>query len=80
MRNIKGCKKICANDIRCTAFHFYLLDPGAYNNCWIWTANDYIPNGSDRAYCYVKEKNFLLEASDEEEDKISEELEKLLDE
>lgn len=45
------------NDRRCTAFHFYMLDPGHYNNCWIWTEAGYTPNGSTKAYCFVKNKN-----------------------
>lgn len=80
MRNIKDCKKICANDVNCTAFHFYLLDPGAFNNCWIWIESGYTPNGSDKAYCYTKNENFQLNESDQEEVEIDEELEKLLEE
>jgi len=45
------------SDPRCTAFHFYILDPGHYNNCWIWTNKGYTPSGSKNAYCFVKNKN-----------------------
>jgi len=34
-----------------------MLDPGHYNNCWIWTEVGYSPNGSTKAYCFVKNKN-----------------------
>jgi len=53
-RTVKQCERVCSTDPKCTAFHFYLLDPGAPNNCWIWTKDYYIPNGSDKAYCFVK--------------------------
>ena len=59
---------MCANDPNCTAFHFYLLDPGHYNNCWIWTASGYFPNGSHRAYCYVKDADFVPDEADLEEE------------
>jgi len=58
VQDIKACMTVCAYDPECTAFHFYLLDPGAYNNCWIWTASGYSPDGSDKAYCYTKEQDF----------------------
>lgn len=46
------------------AFHFYLLDPGHYNNCWIWTKPGYSGNGSHKAYCYVKDKEFVFPEDD----------------
>jgi len=33
-----------------------MLDPGHYNNCWIWTEKGYTANGSTKAYCFVKNK------------------------
>lgn len=57
VRDIQACKEVCLNDRKCTAFHFYLLDPGHYNNCWIWTATGYVANGSTKAYCFVKNAN-----------------------
>ena len=83
VRDIKACKRVCDKDASCTAFHFYLLDPGAYNNCWIWTVEGYTPNGSDKAYCYLKQEEEILnqhpwENWDEED--YDEELEKRLEE
>lgn len=57
VRDINACKNVCINDPRCTAFHFYMLDPGHYNNCWIWTEPGYTANGSSKAYCFVKNKD-----------------------
>lgn len=54
VRNVEQCENVCSTDPKCTAFHFYLLDPGSFNNCWIWTAEDYRANGSDKAFCYIK--------------------------
>jgi len=64
VRSIQGCRQVCIEDENCTAFHFYLLDPGHYNNCWIWTEPDYTPNGSHKAYCYVKDKDYVLSEDD----------------
>lgn len=61
VRDIKHCKEVCDKDSDCVAFHFYLLDPGAYNNCWIWTVDGYLANGSDKAYCHVKRDDFVLD-------------------
>jgi hypothetical protein len=45
-----------------------LLDPvRTYDNCWIWTGENYIPNGSDKAYCYVKQDMNLKPKEKEEE-------------
>jgi len=38
-----------------------LLDPGAPNNCWIWTKDYYVPEGSDKAYCWVKKDLKIVE-------------------
>ena len=48
------CKRTCALDPKCTAFHFYLLDPGAKDNCWIWTHEGYSGNDREKAFCWVK--------------------------
>lgn len=69
VRDIRSCKKVCARDPNCRAFHYYLLDPGAFNNCWIWTEVGYGPNGSDKAYCYLK-KDGLKDEEDVLEDTI----------
>lgn len=53
--SMKKCKKACKNDGNCMAFHWYLLDPSGYTNCWIWTSIEYVANGSEKAYCFVRE-------------------------
>lgn len=55
--NIRRCQKACEADPKCTAFHYYLLDPGAPTNCWLWTTDGYSGNGSEKAYCFVKDKS-----------------------
>jgi hypothetical protein len=52
-------------DPKCTAFHFYLLDPGAKDNCWIWTQEGYSGNGKERAFCWVKENMDHVVTDDE---------------
>lgn len=64
VRSIEGCRQVCIEDENCTAFHFYLLDPGHYNNCWIWTTSGYSGNGSHKAYCFIKDKDFVLTEAD----------------
>lgn len=49
-----GCHALCESDVRCTAFHYYLLDPGALDNCYIWTASGYAGNDSRSSKCYTK--------------------------
>jgi len=51
---MKQCKNVCKADPECRAFHFYLLDPKGYTNCWIWTKDGYSGNGSEKAFCFVK--------------------------
>jgi len=54
----------------CSAFHFYLLDPGAPNNCWAWTKDYYIADGSDKAYCFVKQDPNIVEDWNALEDEV----------
>ena len=49
-----GCHLLCEQDTRCTAFHYYHLDPGALDNCNIWTATGYTGNDSKSSKCYTK--------------------------
>lgn len=61
----------------------YLLDPGAYNNCWIWTEPFYVANGSDKAYCYTKKPDIPDNSWEDwmdEEDGFDEELERYMEE
>jgi len=47
-----------------------LLDPGHYNNCWIWTKPGYSPNGSNKAYCFVRNKNVVRPSPESKPDKF----------
>merc|ERR1711990_1307025 len=49
-----GCWKLCEDDTLCTAFHWYNLDPGALDNCNIWTASGYTGNDSRSSTCCTK--------------------------
>lgn len=48
------CKKKCNQNPDCKAFHWYLLDPKGTSNCWIWTSDQYVGDGSEKAYCFKK--------------------------
>lgn len=50
-----GCYQLCEDDPMCTAFHYYILDPGALDNCNIWTATGYTGNDSRSSICYTKD-------------------------
>jgi len=53
--NITQCAQFCNKDPTCKGFQFYLLDPGANDNCMIWTFNDgYTGNGSPTSRCFMK--------------------------
>lgn len=52
--SMEKCKRRCNKDPQCYSFHYYLLDPWGVTNCWIWTEDSYQPNGSEKAYCFVK--------------------------
>lgn len=54
--NEYGCYQLCEDDTLCTAFHFYTLDPGAFDNCNIWTASGYTGNDSRSSICYTKDR------------------------
>jgi len=53
--SMKKCMKACKNDANCYAFHWYLLDPSGWTNCWIWITPEYAANGSEKAYCFVRD-------------------------
>lgn len=62
MQNINSqdkCKRRCAKDPDCYSFHYYLLDPWGITNCWIWNKDVYGPNGSEKAFCFVKDGGLI---------------------
>lgn len=59
------CKRRCSTDPNCHSFHYYLLDPYGVTNCWIWTAEGYSNNGSNKAYCFVKTNVEEIDEADE---------------
>lgn len=50
----QGCADYCSKDIECVAWQFYQRDPGAYDNCNIWTGPGYTGNGAVSSKCYLK--------------------------
>merc|ERR1712050_778417 len=50
----QGCADYCENDDECAGFQFYQNDPGAIDNCNIWTSEGYSGNGSSTSKCYMK--------------------------
>lgn len=67
---MKQCKNACNTNPDCKAFHYYLLDPRGYTNCWLWTQEGYAGNGSEKAFCFIKTHDAQnAEGDDEKEDK-----------
>lgn len=53
----QGCSDRCNADNECKGFQYYQNDPGAYDNCNIWTSTGYLGNGSKTSKCYMKLAN-----------------------
>jgi len=78
VKTMNNCKRSCNKNPKCTAFHYYLLDPLGQTNCWIWTKEGYEANGSTKAYCFVKKdnKDDSDEVSDDDDNNAEEGIDK----
>lgn len=48
VKTMSQCMQVCQKDANCDAFHFWLLDPGAKDNCWIWSGDYVKGNGQGK--------------------------------